>query len=396
MSGTQLEQWIALIERLPEFVDATWLEAEILRVASAVEADTSGGRRQRRRFHPLAELTYQVRRELEGSGRPEFRPSPNLAKLGAFAFSIRALRDRGTAGLDDRLERLIASDFESTRFELEVAALHLVMGYEVHFIHELPDQRTPDLEVAGSIEVECKRKVELSKRDLAMRDLWGLLERRLYDVLPDSGAFRVELSTVAAPTRSDVDWALSWAKRIAANETGQFDSKVEDGRRSLNVVLLQMVAQDGGIRVTEPSGLDPLEEFDVGKTEITAKAIGTDLRPVLAVQLAFRTDDKKDWLEGVRSSLKNARGQLSGTRPGVVFVEVPVAVQASERGQLGTLKEPVHREFRNSTRLSAVAIAFTGWQQDASGNGQAVAEYHVERNPRAKHPLPVGFYDTTG
>ena len=60
------------------------------------------------------------------------------------------------------------------------------------------------------------------------------------------------------------------------------------------------------------------------------------------------------------------------------------------------MKKPVHSEFSNATRLSAVVIAFTGRQEDASGYGQMVAEYHLKRNPRARHALPAGSCGTAG
>jgi hypothetical protein len=397
VSGNQLEEWVALVAQLPTLVDGQWLEAEVERVAADVVADTSGGRRARRLRHPLGELTYQVREELTMWGRPEFRPTVNLARLGVLAFAIRVLRDADVDGLDDRLARLTTSsadDFESTRFELDVAALHVMSRRKVRFVREKPEQRTPDLEVDGALEVECKRKVELSQRDLAMRDTWAFLERRLYDTLPSAGGYRVELWTRAAPTRTDVDWALAEVKRCLRERAEVVDVTVADSSagRDLRFCSLEVISDGGGVKVNEPPGARPLEDFDVGKVEITARVTDRALRPQLALQFGFRTDDRKDWIEGVRRSLRNARGQLSGDKPAVVFVEVPAAARASKEGRLGPLKDVVHEAFRNSTRLSGVAIAFTGWLEDEAGNGQAVAEYHVERNPSARHSLATNFY----
>lgn len=210
VTRSQLEEWVEAVEQLPALLDGLWLAAEVSKVAADVAADTSGGRRARPKRHPLAQLAYQVQQELPGV-RAAGRGTVSLAKLGTIAMSIRILRGAKTAGLDDRVARLTSGDgdFESARFELEVAALHTVTSHHVLFLPENSAAKSADLEVDGSIEIECKHKVALSQRDLAMRDTWGLLERRLYEVLPDQGAYRVELWTQAAPTRPDVDWALN-------------------------------------------------------------------------------------------------------------------------------------------------------------------------------------------
>jgi hypothetical protein len=208
VSGTQLDEWVRLVALLPALVDERWLEANVQKVAEGAATPRRTGS-TRAPEHPLAELTFQVRAELELWGDPEFRPTANLARLGALAFSIRVLREARVSGLNERVSRLTTSnadDFESARFELDVAALFVVSGRTVRFVEELPDERTPDLEVDGVLEVECKRKVELSQRDLAMRNSWEFLERQPYKTLPERGAFRVEFSTRAAPTRTDIDW----------------------------------------------------------------------------------------------------------------------------------------------------------------------------------------------
>jgi hypothetical protein len=396
VSQTQLEEWIEAVEELPSLVDGHWLEAEVSKVAAAIAADTSGGRRARSKRHPLAELTYQVRQELPNV-RATGRGTVSLAKLGAIATSIRILRAANVAGLSDRVARLTSGDgdFESARFELEVAALHVVMNHEVRFLPESPGVQTADLEVDGSIEIECKHKVELSQRDLAMRDLWGLLERRLYDVLPDSGAFRVELWTHGAPTRSDVDWALD-AVRSGLGTLGDSNevtvSDAEAGRE-LRLFVLQVEERGTSIGGPDPPGALPMDAFDFGKMEVTANLIvGSSLRHRLVLQLLFRTDERQDWIAGVGTSVRKARSQLSGTRPGLVFVEVPAAIRSNKGPGLGPLGDVVGDAFRNSRRLSAVAIAITGWQEDGHGNGHAVAEYHVEQNPDARNPLPRGYY----
>lgn len=141
--------------------------------------------------------------------------------------------------------------------------------------------------------------------------------------------------------------------------------------------------------MTCPSDARPLDSFDVGKLEITAKLDGGAMRPWLALQFGFSTNDHKDWLDGVRDSLRTARGQLSGERPGLVFIEAPAAARASKDGRLGAVKQVIDTAFRTSSRLSAVAICFTGWDDAAA---EAVTQYHVERNPAARLPVAANYY----
>ena len=395
VNKTQLEQWVDAIEELPSLVDGNWLEVEVSEVAAAIAADTSGGRRTRIKRHPLAELTHQVHQELPNV-RATGRATVSLAKLGALAMSIRVLRDAHVCGLDDRVARLTSShgDFESARFELEVAALHLIMNHEVRFLPESSGTQTADLEVDGTIEIECKRKVELSQRDLAMRDLWGLLERRLYEVLPNSGTYRVELWTHSAPTRSDVEWALDGARSSLATLGDSNEVTVSDAKTGRELRLFTLQVEGGGTWIggPDPPGALPMDAFDFAKLEVTTQVRGLSLHHHLVLQLLFRTDERQDWISGVRTSLRKARPQLSGSGPGLVFVEVPAAMRSNKGPGLSPLKEVVNEAFRNSKRISAIAIAITGWEEDGHGNGHAVAEYHVERNPDARHPLPRSYY----
>lgn len=170
-----------------------------------------------------------------------------------------------------------------------------------------------------------------------------------------------------------------------------FDATIveaSDGR-DLRFSTLEVTSDGRGVKVDLPSDARPLDSFDVGKLEITAKLDGGAMRPWLALQLRFSTNDHKDWLDGVRDSLRTARGQLSGERPGLVFIEAPAAARASKDGRLGAVKQVIDTAFRNSSRLSAVAICFTGWDDAAA---EAVTQYHVERNPAARLPIAANYY----
>lgn len=381
------------VEAFPDLLDARpWFEQQLSQIGSAIKADTSGGRRDRTRFHPLAELLYQVRAELADANAKTFQRTWSLCRLLSIAGNIEQLSVAQVEGLQDRLSHLIGPDwnqFESTRFELDVAALQLATRRSVRFLTEQRGVRTPDLEVAGFIEIECKRKVELSKADLAMHEQWSLLGRNIFKILVGAGAFRVEVDTVEAPMRSDVDWVTRELREMAKSAHGDgLVLEALDGDRRLRLLTLNMI-EENGVRIDEPSGLRPLESFDVGSMEITARVQGARMIPWSAIQLCFATEKKKDWLEGVKRSLGDARGQLTGTRPGVVFVEVPAVAMARSGQGLGALKPVVMETFRNSRRISAVLIAFTGWNDEQR---TVVTEYHLERNPAAVHPLPGHFY----
>jgi hypothetical protein len=377
-------------------IDEQWLEAEIEKIA-ATEGQPMPGNRlgARQRTHPLGELVYQVRGELRSWGTPSFRATPQLAKLGALASAIERLRNLSVLGVEQRIPNLMSSDwnlFESTRFELEVADLHTQLGRSVMFIPEVPGHRTPDMLIDETVEVECKRRVHLSQRDLGMREIWRQLQQRLHPLLAVEGRhYRIEMSTRTAPQRPDANWAMTEVKRIVDDGSFTGDMRVIDEERGRDLRVSALVVEAGVhepyVRVTLPIDARPEEEFDVAHMEQIAELQGGRMNPGYSTIYAFRTDDQKDWVEGVRSSLKSARSQLSGDRPGVVFVEAPAAVQASNRGDIGNVKRALDEAFRNSQRISGVVIAYTGWVEGEPGLGYALSRYNFEANPSARHPI---------
>ncbi len=115
-----------------------------------------------RKIHPLVLTAFKVHQQINSFIQMgNFGITAEIWELSDLAIYINALKRNQVKGLDKRLSRLIiAKEYRSVRYELQVAGMLLGKGHKVEFIEESAE-KTPDILVIGDIsqcEIECKHK----------------------------------------------------------------------------------------------------------------------------------------------------------------------------------------------------------------------------------------------
>ena len=371
------------VEVLRDRIGGDWLDRELSDLRAMHAADRSGGRRELPRFHPFAELMQAVEPVLDDPETAS-QVSPALARLNRLSISVQRLTNAESEGLDDRLDRLRSGGdaFESTEFELNIAGEFARKGRRVDFIPERAE-RTPEFMLDGRVEVECKKKLEPTPRDLRNEDKWSLIERRVMSQHRGVG-LSVDLLVDGDPTRGDVDWVLANVTNFV--ESGEGSRVARDDRRQLHLSRLDLTQTPGGVRMSGSSNAIQLTPT-AGKAEITAQfdpATGS-LRPDAGYSLLFRTTHDADWAAGVKSSLKKAAGQFSKERPAVIAVGIPAPARWSQ-DILDDLKATVKDFLSSNTSVSAVVLVMDDMVETADGPRPRVT-YVTEFNDRARHPV---------
>jgi hypothetical protein len=114
--------------------------------------------------HPLINLAFDAHQQIQSLiavGTPAV--TPEIWALTELAAKINSMKECRTPGLEERLTRLTSRDFSlylPTRYEIQIAGMLLIRGYEINFVNE-GDSKSPDLLAkctGGECEIECKHK----------------------------------------------------------------------------------------------------------------------------------------------------------------------------------------------------------------------------------------------
>lgn len=387
MQHNELDLLLRGLESLRAHLGAEWVDREVDAALTFRQSDTTGGRGHRRRFHPAADLFARVRHHIDQSPTP-ISPTRDLIRLGILGQQISLLKQAGVTGISEKITSLRSDNwglFASTTFEIEAAALHVQIGRHAKFVPEGP-QRTPDLLVDNEVEIECKSLSQLTQRDENNREMWSQLRRKIWAATRGGSGYYVQFETTNDVRQEDIAWVLEHLE-IARQRP---DLEAQEANRSLRIAQLDPVrsTSKSGIECTPPPGAPPLEEFDVGTVEMTMKVEGgLVVQPHSTYMFAFRTKTRPDWETRAHSALKQARKQISGTAPAIVFIEAPLG-NKDTNGRIGRgIADAIKELFRQSRSVSAVVACFANVEPVGAGEG-LTRSYCVERNPRARIPIP--------
>jgi hypothetical protein len=389
LSSDESRAVIANIEYLRGRVGGVWLDDELAAIRDARAGDRSGGRRRNPRHHPLALQFDQVLTQVaEGN---QLNVTPALADLSRLAVSVRLLDQAGATGLDERLLRLQGDYdlFESTSFELNVAADFARNGHTVEFLPESTDgDRTPDLVVDNAVEVECKKKFTRTQRDRRNEESWDLISRRIWAAHSAPGtSLRVDLTTDTDPTRADVAWTLQQVSSFMEFE--EQTRTVADQSRLLHLARMTPVEHGDSIEVTVPPE-SPVQRSEGGQIEITCRLEGGRLYHHTSYDFSYRSKAVPDWVASVSSSLKKAKGQFSGDLPALTVVGIPAPARWTGTEDRDRVVKVVESHMTSNSTISAVVLVTDELVETPQGRRPQVTHVHC-RNPGARRSLPAAY-----
>lgn len=346
---------------------------------------------QDKRFHPLAFLLKHADETIRAWGRDKQTPvSEALVRAAVLGRAVETLAKRGTPGLESRLASLVGPDFdnfEKTVYEIEVAAHYTRRGSKVRFVptSAVPGIRTPDIEADGAqaIEVECKKMDRESQAEAKHGNVWDTLMGDFASANAGlSDNFNVALTTdhlLIPSEREAIKRGVAEAMR-----TGQ--TGVVSLARGCTAVLTKGPPAGKEIPAT---GLAGPTGDDRTSGSISASVRIDPVRGPLWMNprhYSVFCPLVPNRVEAVKDLIRKGSTQLSGEKPGVLFVAVTPLAKPSSRDQLGDLAKQVEDLLTRRPNVSACILTMDAFHQDPQG----ITYRHLSRaivNPKAAHPV---------
>jgi len=124
-------------------------------------------------IHPFIKVAFKAHKQIDDlrkSGKTGM--TEEIWEVSDVAIYANVLKKAGVKGLEDKLKRLVSTDFGqygSVRYEIQVAGILLGIGHAVEFIKEKQTNKTPDLLIVNGYdkcEIECKHKTTTTEDEL--------------------------------------------------------------------------------------------------------------------------------------------------------------------------------------------------------------------------------------
>jgi hypothetical protein len=311
------------IERFVHDIGKEWLESEL-----AKQAD---------RRAPLVNW-IELYITSENSTRPNLAEVFALARL---ARSLDILRRAGIDRVDEVAKSLKQRDshkFHSTVHELITASGYVDAGYQVELIPEDKSRRRPEMVVADEIEVECKLKMPPTERDKGRYELYDLLKRRAEKLVEghDSPGVEVWVTFTEEPVREDIDELLALIRQ-AIRPDGAFQFIKTHGRCRYRIVARRQDFPTAAIQTRHYTGLHLYCEVE------------------------------SDYIQSLKRSLDDARGQFSGQKAAIIHVDVTSSLRHLIGDQLDDVRKMLASFLRNNKTVSAVSIEYDNSEMGEDG-----------------------------
>lgn len=291
-----------------------WLESELARGYQ--------------RAHPLARWIGLAKTAL-----PENRlVTSESFRVARLARCLSSLEKSKTESLDLKIREMKSGNtekFHGTHQEIITAAKYADLGYAVEFILE-SYEKSPDLLIDGRVEVECKTKAFMSPADKARRDLYDLLSRRASEAIERPNTkkeLEIQVRFRQEPTRDNIE------------------------------VLIKVIAEVAAIRGPRSISCSHGDFPHRVRGFVEARRPNPYVTVFQKVDIKLGCDIAADGVKSLRSSLKSATRQFSGTRPSVIHVDISDVLQdLIEDDNISRVRDLLQVFLRNNTSISAVVL----------------------------------------
>lgn len=411
----------AYIAVLKKVINQEWLLTELAKIKKYYETpkNTRVLGEPENYLNPLAFLIYRAELGIENFRHSTkagiFNELVDATKLGIYLETLNNVE-----GISDKINELMRAEknhFEKLVFELDIASSFLKSNHKVRFLMTKSDdkEQTPDLLIDDNIEIECKKKDRLTKRDRKNQDYWNLIRRKLIELMNKKQKFYLVYLFFEKDPDSDIIHQILKEIRRLINSDSEGQYQVEN----VNIKLYKICDYGENIplgiqarTIEEVSGqLNPDYFDEIIKTRIPEKELvdyrkqkpdfdNTDPRITITpvgqvfigevMKFVFKTKEEPDRIKSVINSIRAAQNQLSGKLCGLVCVNMTHLSEKLMEQDYGRLGELIQEVLQNNTTISAVAITSEFYQKDPNGI-RFLHKAEVIRNKFAKLPLPNDF-----
>lgn len=346
------------------------------------------------KFHPLAFLIYQTDKQLKSCVEKKFfEVSEEILRLSYLGENLFILKEQNTKGLHDKIQDLTSSDkklFDKTTYEIEVAAAYVRKGHPVEFVETMSKEgrKTPDLLINNEVEVECKKKDRTTDRDIRNTEYWKLIIRRASGTMEHFGLnYAVFIKTQRDTEKEDAEFILQQLQElIKERKQGRFAFR--DRGIGITLQILSVKNQEiesKGIEFGTSEELDYVVQAMEFKKDGGGKAFIRNPRI-----FGFKSEDLPERITSVVESIKDATKQLSGERPGLIYINLNMIVRKMIDKDFDRLDRLTKDLLKNNSTVSGVIITTEFFGKDAQGYTYS-HRARVIRNEQAKHSLPSDF-----
>lgn len=346
------------------------------------------------KFHPLALLIYRADKQLRSCAEKKFfEVSEEIVQLSYLGESLFILQDKGVKGFDNKIKDLVSSDkalFDKTVYEVQVAAVYAKKNVLVEFIPTESDKgiKTPDLLIANEIEIECKKKDRSTSRDIKNIEFWKLIMCKTAGLMEHFASnFAVFIKTQKDPQGEDVDFILQKLRElIEKKRQGRFEFREKGVGITLHMISTKnQEVESNGIQFGASEELD----YVVPTMEIQKQANGKVVIRNPRI-FGFKSAIIPDRVTSVINSIKDAKGQFSGNKPGLIYVNLNTVDRSMLEGDFKRLDILIRKILINNSKISGVVI--TSEYFTKNNNGYVYSHRSkVVRNENAKNPIPLDF-----
>lgn len=348
------------------------------------------------KFHPLAYLTYKVDKQLRSCIENKFpEVSEQICKLSYLGENLHVLKKQNVKGLDKKIKDLTSSGkeiFDKTTYEIEVAAAYIKKGYHIEFLETKSDEgvKTPDIliDFKNGIEVECKKKDRKSTRDIRNIELWKLIVQKASGMMEHFALnYAVIIKTQKDPREQDKEFILRQLQEfMKGKKEGRFAFK----NKGIGITLHILSEKDKEI---ESSGIvfGTSEELDYEVTPVEMK-IEKDGKTLLRNPrfFGFKSAVLPEHISSVTNSIKKAKQQLSGDRPGLIYVNLNLIDRKMMGKDFKRLYRLIKNLLKNNSTITGIIITTEFfYRKDKKIFLKHPAK--VIRNEQATHHLPLNF-----
>jgi len=376
---------ISLVKKV---IDQDWLSKELERISSYAPPEDRTKLSfidYSQQFHPLAFLIHQVDRQLQSSG--DENVTEEILRLSHIGDSLSVLLDKNTERLSDKIRDLTSAPelFEKTIYEMQVASAYARADHKVAFLEERPVEeiQTPDLLIDGRLEAECKRKDRLTDRDKKNNEHWKLMMRRASSMM---GYLRCNYAIIVKaqrdPVSEDVEFTLRELEHLMKNlQQGRFPFP----EKGIGISLRTLSKIDVPINCNsiEFGSSEDLDFFTIAMEKKAGDLLIRNPRI-----FGFKSALMPDRIKSVIESIKKARKQLSGDRPGLIYVDLNTMDSQMMELDFRRLDTMIKDQLRNNSTISGVVITSEVFRRDRQGLVYT-HKAKVIRNHEAKHPVPL-------
>lgn len=278
-------------------------------------------------------------------------------------------------------------EFEKVRYELQIAAAYS-LKYETNFVNRT-SKKTPDLYIDYNdifIQIECKKKDNLSLRDKNNNEIWTELAIKFLNFMAINNLNYILI------IRFNKD-----PNKIIANQCLDFaisllDKKLEgifQHNSGFSAELEIISKQDEIIVPSDFQKLKRNEYFDNEFFSVSSNEKGISEKSLLKNPkvVCFKSNELPDRITSVIGSYKKAKKQLSEDLPGLIYIEMnPVNFKDED---FVLLERKIKNNFLK--KVNAVILTVPPLININMDFGQYTHKSKVILNPDAAFPLPEGF-----